>query len=235
MAYSPPFREIPPDTPHLDLARLPAFAARLLEYADEQGGLALTPGGALKRVHVTWAAEAFAWPSYTLDELYCVNKVLNEEDVFPLWVLHQLLIHTKHARHDKKAFRPTKAGHTLIGAPHRAFNQIVPCFLFEVDHGAMGRGRSGIPGGIRHYLDVLNLEANEWTGLEALTNTILGPSPEPWDPRPPSLYVEALRPLIWSGLLLEKSNGSRDNSIMKSPLWHAAIILPSDRQAGRES
>lgn len=229
MFYSPPFKEIPPDTPHLDLARLSNCAERLLEYAEEEGGLGLTPGGSLKRVHVTWAAEAFSWPGHTPDQLYRVNKVLNEEDMFPLWVLHYLLIHTKHARHYRKAFRPTKAGHALIGAPHRAFDEIVSRFLFEVDHGAMGRGRSGIPGRIRHYLDVLNLEANDWIGIEALTSMILGPSPEPWDPRPSSLYVEVLRPLIWSGLLLEKSQGARDNAVMKSPLWQAALDLPSDR------
>lgn len=229
MLYLPPFRDIPPDTPQLELARLSNCAERLLEHSDEQGGLALTPGGALKRVHVTWAAEVFDWPGHTLDQLHRVNKVLNEEDVFPLWVLHQLLIHTKHARNFKKAFWPTKAGRALIGAPHRAFNEIVPRFLFEVDHGAMGRGRSAIPGRIRHYLDVLNLEANDWIGIEALTSIILGPSPEPWDPRPSSLYVEVLRPLAWCGLLLEAGHGSRDNAVMKSPLWQAALDLPSDR------
>ncbi len=235
MLHSPPFRDIPPDTPHLGLARLPACAARLLQHADEQGGLALTPGGALKRVHVTWAAEAFDWPGHTPDELYRVNKVLNEEDVFPVWVLHQLLIHTKHARHYKKAFRPTKAGRALVGAPHRAFNEIVPRYLFEVDHAAMGRGRSGIPGGIRHYLDVLNLEANDWMGIEALTRMILGPSSEPWDQRPSSLYVEVLRPLAWCGLLLEAGHGSRENHVMKSPLWHAALDLPSDGQVPHQA
>lgn len=79
--------------------------------------------------------------------------------MFPLWVLHQLLIHAKHARHFKKAVHPTRPGRALIGAPHRAFNEIVPRFLFEVDHGAMGRWRSGIPGRLGDYLDVLNLEA----------------------------------------------------------------------------
>jgi len=188
MLPSPRFRDIPPDTPHLKLARLSSCALKLLEYANEQGGLALTPGGALKRVHVTWAAEAFDWPGHKAFELYRVNKVLNEEDVFPLWVLHRVLLHTKHARHFRKAFRPTKAGRALIGAPHRAFSEIVPGFLLEVDHGAMGCGRPAIPGHLAHHLDVLNLEANDWIGLSALTGRILGPAPEKvWHPRPSSL------------------------------------------------
>lgn len=232
MPHSPLFRMIPADAPHLALARLPACACLLLEHADEQGGLALTPGGALKRVHVTWAAEAFAWPGHTPEELYRVNKVLNEEDLFPLWLLHRVLLHTKHARHYRKALRRTKAGRDLIGAPHRAFNEIVPRFLIEVDHAAMGRGRCAIPGHLADYLDVLNLEANDWIGIEALTERILGPAQTSWDPRPSSLYVESLRPLIWSGLLVEKGQGSRDNTIMKSPLWHQALALPSDEALG---
>ena len=103
MPQSPVFRTIPEDAPHLALARLPACACLLLEYADEQGGLALTPGGALKRVHVNWAAEAFAWPGYTPEELFRFAKVLNEEDLFPLWLLHRVLLHMKHARHQGRA------------------------------------------------------------------------------------------------------------------------------------
>lgn len=235
MDPAPPFRPVPLDTPHLAHARLSNCALILLEQAETQGGLALTPGGALKRVHVTWAADAFDWPGHTPDELYRVNKVLNEEDLFPLWVLHQLLIHTKHARHYKSAFRPTRAGRALIGAPHRAFNEIVPRFLFGVDHAAMGRGRSAIPGRLGHYLDVLNLEAGNSIEINALINLALGPAQGEYDPRPSSLYVEILRPLIWSGLLLETGHGSRDNAIMKSPLWHVALDLPSDQQAGHKT
>lgn len=231
MMHSLPFRDILADSPHLALARLPACACLLLERAEAEGGLGLTPGGALKRVHVTWAAESFAWPGHTPDELYRVNKVLNEEDLFPLWLLHRVLLHTKHARHYRKAFQPTKTGRALIGAPHRAFNEFVPRFLLEVDHAAIGRGQSAIPGRLADYLDVLNLEANDWIGIEALTERILGPAPGSWDPRPSSIYVEVLRPLVWSGLLLEKSHGSRENTIMKSPLWREALELASNRWA----
>lgn len=233
MLPSPPFRDIPPDMPHLKLARLSSCALTLLEQAEAQGGLALTPGGALKRVHVSWAAEAFDWPGHTARELYRMNKVLNEEDVFPLWVLHRVLLHTRHARHFRKAFRPTKAGRALISAPHRAFSEIVPRFLLEVDHGAMGRGRPAIPGHLSDYLDVLNLETNDWIGLDALTGRILGPAPEQvWDPRPSSLYVCVIRPLVWSGLMLEDEEGAPDIRVMKSLLWHEALVLPSDEALG---
>jgi hypothetical protein len=45
MRHSPIFRALAPGSEHLALARLSNCAQRLLAYADEQGGLALTPGG----------------------------------------------------------------------------------------------------------------------------------------------------------------------------------------------
>lgn len=114
MLHAPPFRDILADTPHLEHARLSNSAMLLLQRAEAEGGLALTPGGALKRVHVTWAAEAFNWPGHTPEELYRVNKVVSEEDLFPLWLLHRVLLHTKHARHYRKALRRTRAGRDLI-------------------------------------------------------------------------------------------------------------------------
>ena len=199
-----------------------------MEKANSDDGLSLTPGGALKRVHVNWAAEAFDWPGHTLAELYRINKVLNEEDMFPLWLLHQHLLHTKHARHHKKMFRVTKIGRALIDAPHRAFDEIVPSFLFEVDHTALARGRSDIFGRLPDFLDILNLEAHNWVCVEALTDKIFGPGDGSLDLRPSSLYVEVLRPLIWCGLVMESADGARDNMIRKTPIWQEALSLTSD-------
>lgn len=223
-----PLRAIDPGSPHLDLARLSNCAIALLEHADRSGGLGLTPGGALKRVHANWAAEAFCWPGYTAEELYLVNRVLNEEDMFPLWVIHQLLLETKLARHYKKQLRPTNTGRLLIGNPDRAFNEIVPRFLFHIDHAAMGRGRSEIPGVLSDYLDMLNLAADDWISVEDLTVQLLGPSPKQWDHRPSSLYVNVIRPLVWAGLMLETKDSTGERLVQKSSLWHKALALPSD-------
>ena len=97
----------------------------------------------------------------------------------------------------------------------------------------MGRGPSAIPGLLADYLDMLNLEANDWIGIETLTERILGPAPqELWDRRPSSLYVEVLRPLVWCGLLLETGERLGERQVMKSPLWHAALTLPSNEVLG---
>ena len=223
-----PLRTIESGLSHLRLARLSNGAIALLEHADRSGGLSLTTGGALKRVHVNWAAETFDWPGYTTDELCSVNKVLNEEDVFPLWVIHQLLLETKHARHFKNQLRSTKTGRILIGNPDRAFNEIVPRFLFHIDHAAMGRGRSEIPGLLSDYLDMLNLAADGWISVEDLTLQLLGPSPKQWDHRPSSLYLNVIRPLVWAGLMLETEDSTGERLVRKSSLWHETLALPSD-------
>jgi hypothetical protein len=124
---------------------------------------------------------------------------------------------------------PTKAGRALIDDPSRAFNEIVPRFLLEVDHAEMGRVRNDIPGRLADYLDALNLAAGDWIAVVALTEQLLGPEhDQSWDPRPLSLYVAVLRPLIWCGLLLEEDGGRSNSRVMKSPLWHEALALPSD-------
>ena len=55
-----------------------------------------------------WAAEAFAWPDYTAEELYYLNKVLNEHDFLPLMVLHEAMISAKLVRHYKGALHSTR-------------------------------------------------------------------------------------------------------------------------------
>lgn len=223
------FKELSSGAECLALGRLSSSAQRLLAYADAQGGLGLTTGGALKRVHVNAAAEAFDWPGYTPQELFRVNKVLNEEDVFPLWALHRLLLHTRHARHSNRMFQPTKAGRGLIDAPSRAFNEIVPRFLLEVDHAAMGRVWTAIPGRLAEYLDALNLAAGEWICVRELTERLLGPArDQAWDPRPLNLYVAVIRPLVWCGLLLEADGGGANSKVMKSPVGQEVLTLPSD-------
>lgn len=84
-----------------------------LEYIETNGPIGLTPAKALKRYFVEWAAEAFAWPQYTAEELYYLNKVLNEADFVPLFMLHDLLISLKLVRHQKGAMHITKLGKQL--------------------------------------------------------------------------------------------------------------------------
>jgi hypothetical protein len=83
----------------------------------------------------------------------------------------------------------------------------------------MRRGRPAIPGHLAGYLDALNIAAGDWTGIDALTERILGPALEKVrDRRPSSLYGAVIRLLVWSGLLLEADDCAVDTRVMNSPL-----------------
>ncbi len=81
-------------------------AAQLtLQYTQDHGSIPLTASKAFKRVFVHWAAEYFDWPNMGYEELFSVNKVLNEYDFPPLELLHFLLIELKLGRHYKGQFK----------------------------------------------------------------------------------------------------------------------------------
>lgn len=95
------FTHIADDNPDLALSPLLRGARLTLEYIEANGPIGLTPLKALKRYFVQWAAEAFAWPFYGPEDLYYLNKVLNEQDFPPLMVLHDVLLSAKLVRHAK--------------------------------------------------------------------------------------------------------------------------------------
>lgn len=66
----------------VDVAALsPLLRGMLLSvaYADGEGGIGLTATGAMNRKFVHWAAVHFLWPGFTAEDLYSMNKVLNEK------------------------------------------------------------------------------------------------------------------------------------------------------------
>ena len=113
------------------LAHSPLVRAteKTLAYIAENGSIGLTPSKAFKRNFVHWAATEFVWPDYTVEDLFKLNKVLNESDFPPLLVLHDLLIHLRIGRHYRGAFRLTKAGEELTNKPGKIFGILVPFFL----------------------------------------------------------------------------------------------------------
>lgn len=88
----------------VDIAALsPLLRGMLLSvaYADGEGGIGLTATGAMNRKFVHWAAVHFRWPGFTAEDLYSMNKVLNESDMPPLWVVRDMTRHLKLLRRKK--------------------------------------------------------------------------------------------------------------------------------------
>ncbi len=207
---------------------------RTFAYIAEKGPIGLTPSGAFKRVFVQWAVEAFDWPGHRPEDLYAVNKVLNEWDFFPLAELHDIMLALKIGRHFKGEFRLTPFGKTFVGHPGRVFGLVAPFYLFRVDHARHSRLKEErLFGNWDIFLNVINVEAEGGVSAERLREVLYGP-PDPGprhDPIAGQLYVEILRPLCWLGLLQvisEERLASRDNVYAKTPLWHAALRLDTD-------
>jgi hypothetical protein len=227
------FRVLPNDNAVMAHSPLLRAAQLTLQYTQDNGSIPLTPSKAFKRVFVHWAAEHFDWPDMGYDELFSVNKVLNEYDFPPLELVHFLLIELKLARHYKGQFKITKRGSELLANPSQLLNTLVPFYIFNIDHSAYSRGGELALGTWDVWFNILNEEAeNAATELE-LYEVFYGKlSEEPMAWRATSAFYSCvLRPLCWVGLLLEhKDQGSKRSEAvyLKTSLWPAWLQLDTD-------
>ena len=227
------FRVLPNDNAVMAHSPLLRAALLTLQYTQDNGSIPLTPSKTFKRVFVHWAAEHFDWPNMGYDELFSVNKVLNEYDFPPLELVHFLLIELKLARHYKGQFKITKRGSELLGNSSQLLNTLVPFYLFNTDHSAYSRSGEQALGTWDVWLNVLNVELeNASTELE-LYEVFYGPlgdKPMAWRATS-AFYSCVLRPLCWAGLLLEhRDQGSKRSEAvyLKTPLWPAWLQLDTD-------
>ena len=84
-------------------SRLLFAMQRTFQYIEEHYGIGLTRSKAFNRKFTHWAAGHYDWPEYALAKLLRVNKVLNEEDVPPVMVVHDLMVLAKLGRESGRA------------------------------------------------------------------------------------------------------------------------------------
>jgi len=173
------FRALPDD--HPDLAHSPLLRSALLtmQYAQAHGSIGLTKTKAFKRVFVHWAVENFDWPGKSAEEMFRYNKVVNEYDFPPLEVLHFLLVSWRFGRHVKGEFRLTKRGVDIAKSPGRLFAELIPFFLFQLDHTSYSRFDDRPFGKWDVWMNVINVEADRGTTEAALFETFYG-EPQDW-------------------------------------------------------
>lgn len=227
-------KPIPTDLTVLDQSHLFRGARLILGYIVEHGPIPLTPSKAFKRVFVNWAAEAFVWPHWTVEDLYRVNKVLNEYDFGPLEVLHNLLMDLKLGRHYKGTFRITKLGQELLANPSALFETLLPFFLFNVNHAYYSRSAHETFRDWEVAMNILNVEAENGVSLGEFCSIIFGTEPrnreQQWEAEG-ELYIGVLRPLSWAGFLDEhrsKGGGLATHTYQKTALWPAIFTLKTD-------
>jgi hypothetical protein len=175
-----------------------------MSYADAHGAIGLTQSGAMNRKFVHWAADRFDWPGHSRDELFAMNKVLNEIDMPPLWPVHDLLLHLKLMRRYKGTLRLTKRGRALMERPGALFDLAAPLYLYRYVHDDRAQERGGVLGNWRVFLNVINIEARTGCTTAHLMKALYG-----WaeDDRYAPEYQEirfslkscVIRPLCWLG------------------------------------
>lgn len=110
----PAFKTLPDDDPILLTSPLIRGILKTAEYIAANDGIGLTKSGVFNRKFVHWAAANFDWPGYSEEELFRMNKVLNEWDFPPVSDIHDILQMLKLGRRYKGKFLLTKAGKDLI-------------------------------------------------------------------------------------------------------------------------
>lgn len=208
--------------PHSPMTR--AFMAAA-DYIAEHGEIGLTKSGAWNRRFIEWAVARIAFPGWTEEKLYSVNKVLNEYDVAPLEYLHALMDGLKWGRKYKGTYRLSKTGKALAMSADKAFTEVVPAFLFRFDH-ADGMRSEAPMGSWDLFLNILNREIGDGITAPDFARILYGEIAPGWGGPASGLCLAVLRPLCWAGLLrYEGGFGLEERVYHKTPLWDAALVL----------
>lgn len=208
---------------------------KTMSYCLEHGGIGLTAQRNFNRKFVDWAVTAFNWRGHTREDMYLVNKVLNEIDFAPLGFVREMLIALRIGRNYKGQFKLTENGKELTADLPRLFGIIAPFFLFRFDHQAFSRGKQIPMNDWDLFLNIINVEAQTATTGQALFANFFEAPEEGHglfsNHKTASFYAGVLRPLCWLGLLEEieaENNYFADRLFVKTPLWEASLALETD-------
>ena len=154
-----------------------------------------------------------AWPDYDQADAFRFNKVINEPDFLPLHVVRQLVQAASLVRAQHGKLVATPLGESLLSeARQRSLLAVLFHLAFwHMDLGYFGRGLLGSwpqkDAGV--VLWSLSACANEWQSAEKLTRLCTIPEPAmlsgAWDKSRYAMEARILRPLLWFGLLEQRS------------------------------
>jgi len=228
--------------PLLGGSKLLDAVQKSVAYAQQHDGIGLTKSKAFNRKFATWAAENFIWPEYSADELLCIQKVLNEEDVIPVLVLHELIILMKLGNHVKDKWRFSERAEALVKTPGALQAELTQGFLFKFDHTRLQRSPFVASGNWDIWLNVISCEAHGGVSEAELLKVFYGVEctaagdREFWD-HASFLLWHVLKPLCWLGYLEETELVGRHSPLertiyAKTPLWQRTFCLDTDEELG---
>jgi hypothetical protein len=220
----------------------------LLRQAIERGGLPLTATGNLSRAVVAEMCKLIEWPDYDQADAFRFNKVINEPDFLPLYVVRQLAQAATFVRAQRGKLMATPLGKSMLSDTKQGALLAILFHLafWHTDLSYFGRGLLGSwpqeDAGV--VLWSLSVCADEWQSRDKLTRLCTIPEPamfsETWDRTPYAMEAKILRPLLWFGLLEHRSEetpGGRfgqHHFYRKAELFHRllAFNVQVDRSEG---
>jgi hypothetical protein len=181
----------------------------LLRQSIERGGLPLTATGNLSRAVVAEMCKLIEWPDYDQADAFRFNKVINEPDFLPLYVVRQLAQAATFVRAQRGKLMATPLGESMLSDPKQGTLLAILFHLafWHMDLGYFARGLLGSwpqqDAGV--VLWSLSVCADEWQSPEKLTRLCTIPEPamlsDTWDRTRYVMEAKILRPLLWFGLL----------------------------------
>lgn len=230
----------------IDLAGSPMCinAMKTLTYIQENDGITLTKSGAFYRKFVTWAADDFRWPGYEAEELYRLNKVLNEWDFLPLAIMHEVLIGARLIRRYKGKALLSQAGKRSVGDYGALQAELFDTFFIAFD----GSGHERFPieyddADVAHFLGVVQNRLDDWVPVTELAgwclplDLITSYRFSPMQDASFYLHSRLIRPLLWLGLIEQHPDDMKrfkieDRRYRKTPLLDRFMSFKIVRDGG---
>jgi hypothetical protein len=185
----------------------------LLRQAIERVGLPLTATGNLSRAAVAEMCKLIEWPDYDQADAFRFNKVINEPDFLPVHVVRQLAQAATLVCAQRGKLVATPLGKSMLSDARQGSILAILFHLafWHMDLGYFGRGLLGswpqADAGV--VLWSLSVCASDWQSTEKLTRLCTIPEPTilsgTWDRTPYAMEAKILRPLLWFGLLEQRT------------------------------
>jgi hypothetical protein len=188
-------------------------ALLVLRHAIETGGLKLTQTGNLSRSVVAEMVEIVEWPGFHKTEAFRLHKVINEPDFLPLHFVRVLVKAAKLLRARRGKLVATRLGEDIVSKERHGALQAV---LFHLAFWHLNLGffdgiqiESWPQSHVGVVLWSLSASADDWLDRETLTRLctvpIAGLLEADWDIGSYAMEARILRPLLWFGLLEQRS------------------------------
>jgi hypothetical protein len=203
----------------LEASAFLANARLFLDRLAEAGGIQATQAGNLKRVFVAEILESMRLPDGYLERLHRGNRVVNEDDVWPLHVLRVNLEIAGLIKLRKGVFSITKRGRELAApeAAGRLFAHLFRTYFgeFNLEYGSRGFAGPNLQPAVPILLWQIGVRAQNWISVGDLARLVLpgrsgASAPDEgsaWTREASDFEYMLLNPLRRFGLLEERQKG----------------------------